>query len=1165
MVYLRRLILIAALSFIALKGSAQVFKAQQTKLFKNTGDTIVLDSLSLVPGSLKFEMFGKTDSSYLPEIDYKLHALIFKNKKPDSLIVNYQRFPYNFEHTFFHKDASMLYTDMSRRPNPFEIKFNNAQTNNGFFEDDALNKNGNISRGISFGNNQDVVVNSNLNLQVSGKLTPEIDLVMAATDNNIPFQADGTTAQLQEFDKVFIQLSNQNSKMIVGDYQLSRPQNSYFMNFYKRAQGFYFENVYADTTGKKPLTFRTQISGAVSRGKFSRMVFFGTENNQGPYRLRGADNEPFIIVLSGTEKIYIDGRLLQRGQENDYIIDYNTGELTFTARQIITKDKRIVAEFQYAERNYARSLFFFGEEINTKKTKMYFNVFSEQDNKGRPLQQSLEQSDRNVMIDAGDSLSQAFTSGATVSEFNTNNIFYRRLDTLVEGFIYPDVYVYTPVADSVNFSLRFSYVGEGRGHYARSNTAANGQVFTWMAPVNDQLVGAYEPVIPLVTPKQNQMFTAGFTHSITNNNLLSVEGVYTKNDINTFATKDKGNDEGSGVKMVSANQTILAVDSLKQETKLVYNVHYEFIQQRFTQIERFRTIEFDRDWNRPLTGRLLNDQSLAGGEFGILKTNKAGVIYNFNLFNEGSNYEGLKHGVNVNYRTKDFVSTYSGSFLNTQDQSLQQNTEFYRHKSLVSQRIKRIKLMYTDEFENNLFINSVSRELQPRAYQFWEWEGSVSNADSSKNNVKVFYKRRTDKLNYGNELKDSTLASNVGVQASIYSIKNNPITVLVTYRTLDLINVQGTSLTPDNTLLNRLEYNPRYFKGFITAGLFYETGYGLENKRDFYYLEVAPGQGQFAWNDYNENGIKERNEFEIALYSDQARYIRIFTPTNEYVKVLQNQLSISMSIRPSSILTNTKKKINRFANRWVLQTAIRYDNRINDNNSLDNYNPFAVIIDSLLLASNNNMRHSLFFNQSSSVFGADYTYIDNTSKQILTNGFEEKGLLTHQIRWRVNFLKAWAVNSDNSFSEKANSSQFFPERNYLIEAYQSEQKLVFQPNTVFRISGIYKYDQKTNKFEENTQRARIDTYGIELKYNQTEKGSLTGRGDLIRIDYNDTENSAIAYEMLNGLSTGNNFTWELSYQRNLNNNIQMSINYTGRKTPNAPVVHLGGAQIRAFF
>jgi hypothetical protein len=1145
-----------------LQLAGQVFDPRQAKLFKVVPDTLVLDSLSLVPGSVQMRAYPN-DSAFIPEVSYKNHALIFRNKKPDSIAVKYQRFPYNFEKLFFHKDQSQLYTDLSRRQDPFTIRYGSASRDN-LFQNDGLSKNGSISRGISFGNNQDVVVNSNLNLQVSGKLTPEIDLLMAATDNNIPFQADGTTAQLQEFDKVFIQLSNASTKLIVGDYQLSRPRSSYFMHFYKRAQGFYVDNTFTDTSGKKPVTFKTQVSGAVSRGKFARQVFFGVESNQGPYRLRGANNELFIIVLSGTERIYIDGKLLQRGQENDYIIDYNTAEITFTARQLITKDKRIVAEFQYAERNYARSLFFFGEEVHAGKGMAYLNFFSEQDNRNRPLQQELSQEQKNVLIETGDSLSRAFSSGAEEATYNNSDVFYKKTDTLVDGFIYPEVYVQSVDPEFAKYRLRFSSVGANRGNYVQVSAAANGRVYKWVAPVNGVPQGSYEPVIPLVTPRQQQMATGGFNYSLSAGSMFGAEGVYSKNDINRFSTKDKGNDEAGGAKLYSRNRVVLASDSLKRETKVIYGANYEFIEKQFTQVERFRNIEFERDWNRPLTGVIFNDQHLGSGELGLVKDGVGGVTYQYNHFVEGGGYLGRKHAVVSSYADALHNVGYTGSFLKTNDSITGQNTQFYRHKSLLSRRIQKIKIAYQDEFENNLFRDDVSGKLLPRAYQFWEWEGSISNADSGRNQVKVFYRERRDKLNYSDILRDSTLATNIGMQASVNSIRNHPFTVLVTYRKLELRNVVGSFLKPDNTLLNRLEYNPRLWKGFLQAGIFYETGYGMENKREFYYLEVVPGQGQYAWNDYNGNDIKELNEFEVAQFSDQARYIRVYTPTNDYVKVLQNQLSVSASIRPSAILKGDNG-VNGFLNRWMLQAALRRDNKLADREGFSHYDPFILVPDTELLASNENLRQSVFFNQGSAVFGADYTRTDNRARQLLTNGLEERTLMSHEVRWRVNFLRSWSVNSSNVISEKGNRSLFFASRNYLIEGYETEQRLAYQPSTLFRLSAIYKYSEKRNRIEGGFQRAYLNNYAFELRYNQTEKGSLTGRIDYIRILFNDSENSAVAYEMLAGLSKGDNYTWELIYQRNLNANIQVSINYNGRKTPNASPVHIGGAQIRAFF
>ena len=1127
-------------------------------------DTVFLDSLSLIPGTVRLTVRNEPLDTNYYKINYPLKALVFRKRPSDPIAVSYKTFPFNFEKAYYHKSTSVLTKDLSIPANPIDIAFSGGTTSYEGFVSDGLNKNGSISRGISFGNNQDVVVNSSLNLQVSGKLTQEVDLLLAATDDNIPFQADGTTAQLQEFDKVFVQLSNKNTKLIVGDFQLQRP-NSYFMNFYKRSQGAYISNIYTDTIEKKKVTFNTQVSGAVSKGKFARNIIQGIENNQGPYRLRGANNEQFIIVLSGTERIYIDGRLLQRGQENDYIIDYNTAELTFTAKQIITKDKRIIAEFQYAERNYARSLYFFSEEIESNKLKVRLNFFGEQDNKNKTLQQSLTESQKLTMFNIGDTLDKAYSSGAELAEFNTSDVFYWKKDTVVAAQIFPGIFVYSTNADSAKYRVKYSYVGENGGYYIQVSTTANGKVYKWVAPVGGILQGNYEPVIPLVTPKKKQMFTAGVNYEFDKLHSLDVEGVYTKNDINTFSKFDSGDDDGYGFKLNSNNQSVIQKDTVTKESlNAVYNVGYEYVQHYFSPIERYRAIEFERDWNRPISAPINSDQHVGFAQAGIQKNNKLKLLYGINFFNESTYYKGLKHSIQSFYNTKTNSLTYNGSYLTSNYNSLASN--FYRHKASFSQAVGIFKLNYLDEFEQNMFKNDTSDLLLPRSYQFWEWEANVTNKDTTGNLYKIFYRERRDKQAYSSVLKDSTIAQNVGFSANVNSIRNHPFSVVFTYRELHLKNANPLYLQPDNTLLSRVEYSPRLFKNFITSSIFYETGYGLENKKEYYYLLVAAGQGTYAWKDYNENGTAELNEFEVAQFADQALYIRVYTPTNQYVKALHDQFSFSLNLRPSVFLKDSAGRAMKFVSRFATQTVYRVDKKSNDNGKLFTFNPLDISLgDSLLTALNYSFRQSLFFNQSSAVFGTDYTYQNNLSKQLLTNGFETRGNTTHEWRWRLNFTRAWSINSANSTGIKSNLSLFFSTRNYTIEFYDLEQKLNFQPNTAFRISVIYKYGKKQNIIKEGFEKSESNDFGLEFKYNQLDKGSLTGKVNFINLTYNAEQNTSVAYEMLNALKTGYNYTWGLSYQRNLTNNIQISINYDGRKSPNSKIVNIGGAQIRAFF
>ena len=214
--------------------------------FDTSKDTVQLDTLSINPESFVLvRKNGKPFPASAYKVDYdKAQVLFIRSKFKEEklftitpLVASFRVFPVNFSKPFFHKDPNTLKRNRDGEFNPFNFTYDEKNKADDFFNMQGLNKNGSISRGITVGNTQDVVVNSSLNLQLSGKISENIELLAAITDNNVPVQPDGNTQQLQDFDQVYIQLFEGSKwKVTAGDFQLVKP-NTYFMSYYKRAQG----------------------------------------------------------------------------------------------------------------------------------------------------------------------------------------------------------------------------------------------------------------------------------------------------------------------------------------------------------------------------------------------------------------------------------------------------------------------------------------------------------------------------------------------------------------------------------------------------------------------------------------------------------------------------------------------------------------------------------------------------------------------------------------------------------------------------------------------------------------------------------------------------------------------------------------------------------------
>lgn len=1133
-----------AISLICLIMGCSVFAQEPISNYRTkkvaVRDSIIIDTVSINTSSfmLRRQDFTSIDSSYY-RVDFSKALLTFKKPvESDSILIDYLRYPDFITKKYFQLDERIIVENTDNLQRLYKLNQSNVQRS--FLPFDGLSTSGSISRGVTIGNNQNSVLNSELDLQISGKLSDKVSLRASIQDANIPLQESGYSQRLDEFDQVFIELFSDSWNIRAGDIDLINT-NSYFAAFTKRVQGL-LVNVDFDKEDSKSNVF---ASGALVRGQFTSSQFTAQEGNQGPYKLRGPNSELFVLIVSGSETVYVNGIAIERGENKDYIIDYNAGEIIFNSTFPITSEMRITVDYQFSERNFSRFTVFGGGNYETEKLKLGVSVYSEVDSKNQPLQQNLSSEQVQILADAGDNQSLMVAPSEISEAFDENRILYRK-----ENIGGEDIFVFSTNPEDELFSVRFTQVGINQGNYIIVNSNAISNIFEYVPPINGVPQGSHEPIVQLIAPVKLQVAVVNGLYQPTEKTDILFELAGSRNDLNLFSDIGDGNNDGFAGKL-TVRQQIVKTDSLWNMNAYV---DADIIQKDFRTIQRLYRPEFNRDWNLEDP---LGNQALLSSGLELVHPEKGIANYKFEHLNYSENFNGNRHNVLANLRLNQF-NVYSTSSYLSNNNSASQST-FLRSFNRVVYKFKKqwvgTKLAMEDN-EQRLKSNDSLTNLSQR---FTSYEVFTGIGDSTKVFVEVGYINRVNDSLRLNRVEKVNTSNTYYIKSRIIKNKNTDLAIFANYRRL---KQEDSSLKDDQSLNSRLNFNQKLFNNLIIWNTVFETNSGTLPRQDFTYVEVEPGQGAYTWIDYNENGIQELDEFELAQFFDEGSFIRVLLPNQVFVRTHQNRLSQTLTINPQQWSTS-EHKTKKFWSHFYNQTSYLIDRKDQREGNTFDLNPFSTNEDNQL-ALNKSVRNVLFYNRGKQKYTTSYTFLNNNNRSVLSVGFQENKLQSHQLQFNHKFAKSWLINLESSLEINESLNENFVSRNYKLDQRRFEPKLsyIFNENASFDI--FYQYTTKDNTVGDMEGLSQ-NNFGLSFTYNNAQKIALTGEVNYFKNEYDGNPNTPVAYQILEGLQPGNNFTWSLLAQKKLTKFLDLNLNYFGRKTETSKTIHTGTVQLKAYF
>jgi len=1115
---------------------------------------LVAGSETCVLGDSSYEL--RRDTDYTLDGRYGIirfdsafvYGIASPDRGPATVIVRYRFRPFNFRDRYAIRELVPVPAG--------EDTLRVARPQSEFDLDDIfgrnLQKSGSIVRGITVGSNRDFSVNSGLRLQLAGSITPDIDVAASLTDENTPIQPEGTTQTLQEFDKVFVEFTGSSFDVTLGDFNIEF-EGTEFGRLSRKLQG---------AKGSLAVGSRSSVAGnltaagAVPRGKFHTNQFPGIEGVQGPYRLSGRNGESDIIVIAGTERVFINGEQMVRGEINDYTIDYSLSEITFTSRRLVTAASRVVVDFEYTDRQYGRTFIagqggvsLFGEKIQ-----LGIGIVREADDRDDPIDFALTDSARQILADAGGDRNKAFISGITVVD---SNGFYIRIDSVVTGDSVR-FYRYQP-GPSAQYVISFSFIGPGQGDYDQQSPG----VFTWVGTGR----GSYLPVKFLSLPQTQTIVDYELVVQPLDEFTVRTELAQSQFDANTFSTLAGSKRSGNAFSIEGR----YAAEKMKLFGEGVGSMEVlakgRFIDDQFVPIDRINEIEFSRNWGL--------DTLYSGDE----KMKEVGLTYRpWQELSVGGGFGSLDRG-DITRSTRKHATAHlvdtsgaAGSYLlediRSEDHQIGTASDWLRQNGNARYRLDQLMPTFRFEQETRNIRRATDDSLTSGSFRFdvlapglrifrlgpvdlsgeFEWRNDGGFDPSTRSVVRAF---ETFTQSY---------------QAMLRGLREVNSTLDVTLRKRSVTPAfEATGQQDIRTVLvrNQTRYAPE--SRWLDANAFYEVSTQQSSVLQRIFLKVTPGTGNYRYlGDLNNNGVADESEFEMTRYDGD--YVVLTVPTSNFLPVIDLSTSLRVGLRPAQVLTGEEGWLASALSVVSTESYIRVDEKSTEPDLkqiyLLHFSSFRK--DSTTIAGSQLFTQDITFFDQSPLFTTRLRYQERKSLTRYGDGPEHRYGREQSIRIRTQPVTEFSQQFDylRQVNESTSASTLRPDFGILVNTFTID--LSYRPEQSVELGLNVELAASTDRVPDVPTEADLNSQALRLVYSFEGIGQARGEVTREEVGLRNAE-GPVPFELTDGRMPGKTWLWSVGFDYRVTQFIQATFSYDGRSEESSAAVHTARAEVQAFF